>query len=178
MHIKGNHIDIHLIHNKFMQIFSHNQPYQSSHAGQHQVFTEYITGSLISVKTQHLDGRYFTQPFSDIDVGQVVQDNKRQGTCADDDQKDHIVQAFHHAAKTNPHILICGYRRDALAVHHCRRYLIYILPFLHIQISAPVFRLLSDLRRPGLRRQVHIIIDKVLADSGYTNRQAISILIA
>ena len=70
---------------------------------------------------------------------------------AADNQQNHVIQALHHAAETYLHIVIDSNGGHTVTIHNGGGYAVYILFFLHINISAFIFRLLSDLIHPGFR---------------------------
>ena len=177
MHVKSNHINIDVIHDKLMKIPTHYQPHSGSYSCQHQVFPEYIARGFPAVKAQHFDSGDLPQSFRYIDISQIIQHDKCEGTRAADNQKHYIIQALHHTAETHFHIGVYGNGSHAVTVHYSSGYTVDILFFLHIDISAFVFRCTPDLLRPGFRADIGIIIDIIFTDAGNLQLQCIHIVI-
>ena len=141
---------------------------------QHQIFPQDIGRSLPGIEAQHLHRGDFPAAFRQIDIRQIVDDDKGQGPGKADDQPDDVIQAAHGAVHLVQQHIHAAQGGDSVQLRQCLGDLVQIAGGLeHCRIKALVAKALPA----GVPLNEEIIAHIVFKHAGHPEGHPVQVAV-
>ena len=90
---KHDDVCLHRCDDEAVQVFSENEADRGPNQGQQDIFPENVGRHFPVIKAQDLDGCQLPPPFGDVDIVQVVKNDKGQHCCSRHNNQGNNVKA-------------------------------------------------------------------------------------
>ena len=127
-----NDIDFNLRHNEAVERNADSNTCKDTKKSKGNILAENISGSLTSEESKHLNSGDFTYSLRNIDIGQIVYDDKSKSRRTDNNEKHNIVKAAHHIGHTVAGISKLLNGNNTVNAVYCGTLTVYILTVIEI----------------------------------------------